>query len=69
MDGFAASFEQLEMGLHAVAVAVLDPRGEVIAAISASGPSYRLSRSRAEEIVPDLATAAAELSAQLGYLH
>jgi DNA-binding IclR family transcriptional regulator len=68
-DGFATSFEQLEMGLHAVAVPVFDPRGEVIAAISASGPSYRLSRRRAEEIVPDLAAASAELSAQLGYQH
>jgi DNA-binding IclR family transcriptional regulator len=65
-DGFATSFEQLELGLHAVAVPVVDPRGEVIAAISASGPAYRLSRRRAEEIVADLAAAAAELSAQLG---
>ena len=45
-----------------------DPRGEVIAAVSASGPSYRLTRRRAGEIVPELALAAAELSAQLGYL-
>jgi len=66
-DGFATSFEQLEVGLHAVAVPVFDPRGELIAAISASGPAYRLSRRRAEEIVPDLAAAAAELSAQLGF--
>jgi DNA-binding IclR family transcriptional regulator len=65
-DGYAISFEQLELGLHAVAVPVFDPRGEVIAAISASGPSYRLSRRRAEEIVPELAAAAAEMSAQLG---
>ncbi|HWG15980.1 MAG TPA: IclR family transcriptional regulator [Streptosporangiaceae bacterium] len=65
-DGYATSFEQLELGLHAVAVPVFDPRGEVIAAISASGPSYRLSRRRAEEIVPELAAAAAEMSAQLG---
>ena len=42
------------------------PRGEVVAAISASGPSFRLTRRRAEEIVPDLAGAAAELTAQLG---
>jgi DNA-binding IclR family transcriptional regulator len=67
-DGFAICFEQLETGLHAVAVPVCDPHGEVIAAMSASGPSYRLSRKRAREIVPGLAAAAAELSAQLGYL-
>ena len=65
-DGYATSFEQLEAGLHAVAVPVFDSRGEVVAAISASGPSFRLTRRRAEEIVPDLAGAAAELTAQLG---
>src|SRR6201996_6063036 len=67
-DGYATSFEQLEPGLHAVAVPVADPRGEVVAAISASGPSYRLTRRRAEEIVPELTMAAAELSARLEYL-
>ncbi len=65
-DGYATSFEQLEVGLHAVAVPVTDPRGEVIAAISVAGPSFRLTRRRAEEIVPELAGAAAELTAQLG---
>jgi DNA-binding IclR family transcriptional regulator len=65
-DGYATSFEQLELGLHAVAVPVFDSRGEVVAAVSASGPAFRLTRHRAEEIVPDLAGAAAELTAQLG---
>jgi DNA-binding IclR family transcriptional regulator len=65
-DGYATSFEQLEVGLHGVAVPVFDPRGEVVAAISASGPAFRLTRRRAEEIVPDLAGAAAELTGQLG---
>jgi len=46
--------------LRRVPLSVLD------LAISASGPSYRLSRKRAEEIVPDLAAASAGLSAQLG---
>ena len=64
-DGYATSFEQLEAGLHAVAVPVFDARGEVVAAISASGPSFRLTRRRAEEFVPDLAGASAELTAQL----
>ena len=65
-DGYATSFEQLEIGLHAVAVPVFDSRGEVVAAISASGPLFRLTKRRAEEIVPDLAGASAELTAQLG---
>ncbi|MFC3894511.1 IclR family transcriptional regulator [Lentzea rhizosphaerae] len=66
-QGYAACFEELELGLHAVAVPVRGHRGEVVAAMSASGPSYRLSRQRVEEIVPAMTTAAADLSAQLGY--
>jgi DNA-binding IclR family transcriptional regulator len=66
-QGYAACFEELELGLHAVAVPVRGHRGEVVAAMSASGPSYRLSRQRVEEIVPSMVAAAADLSAQLGY--
>jgi IclR family transcriptional regulator, acetate operon repressor len=66
-QGYAACFEELELGLHAVAVPVRGHRGEVVAAMSASGPSYRLSRQRVEEIVPVMTSAAADLSAQLGY--
>ncbi|PWK84673.1 IclR family transcriptional regulator [Lentzea atacamensis] len=66
-QGYAACFEELELGLHAVAVPVRGHRGEVVAAMSASGPSYRLSRQRVEDIVPAMVSAAADLSAQLGY--
>ncbi|MFS8101809.1 IclR family transcriptional regulator [Lentzea alba] len=66
-QGFAACFEELELGLHAVAVPVRGHRGEVVAAMSASGPSYRLSRERVQQIVPAMSAAAADLSAQLGY--
>lgn len=67
LQGYAACFEELELGLHAVAVPVRGHRGEVVAAMSASGPSYRLSRQRVEEIVPAMSAAADDLSAQLGY--
>ncbi|MGW6449196.1 IclR family transcriptional regulator [Lentzea sp. NPDC055074] len=66
-QGYAACFEELELGLHAVAVPVRGHRGEVVAAMSASGPSYRLSRERVGQIVPTMSTAAADLSSQLGY--
>ncbi|MET9627012.1 IclR family transcriptional regulator [Lentzea sp. NPDC006480] len=66
-QGYAACFEELELGLHAVAVPVRGHRGEVVAAMSASGPSYRLSRERVEQIVPAMVSAAGDLSAQLGY--
>jgi DNA-binding IclR family transcriptional regulator len=66
-QGYAACYEELELGLHAVAVPVRGHRGEVVAAMSASGPSYRLSRERVEQIVPAMVSAAEDLSAQLGY--
>lgn len=66
-DGYAACFEEFELGMHAVAVPIFGPGGEVVAAISASGPSYRLSRQRVRQIVRPMAEAAAELSSQLGY--
>lgn len=67
-NGYARCFEELELGLHAVAVPVRDQFGGIVASISASGPSYRLSRRRTLQLVDVLAGAAAELSAQLGYL-
>lgn len=66
-EGYARSFEELEVGMHAVAVPVFGADGTAIAALSATGPSYRLPRRRARAIVGDLRDAAAELSAKLGY--
>ncbi|MEV4599018.1 IclR family transcriptional regulator [Amycolatopsis sp. NPDC049253] len=66
-DGYAACFEELELGMHAVAVPIHGPGGEVVAAMSASGPSYRLSKQRIKQIVRPMTEAAKELSAQLGY--
>ncbi|MPY78884.1 MAG: helix-turn-helix domain-containing protein [Actinophytocola sp.] len=68
-DGYATCFEELEPGLHAVAVEVLGATGEVAAAFSASGPAYRLSRKRIRQIARELRAAAAELSGQLGYIN
>lgn len=66
-DGYAATFEELEAGLNAVAVPVFGPGGGPVAAISASGPTFRLPRRRVTELVRDLAAAAGELSTRLGY--
>ena len=67
-DGYATSYEELELGLNAAAVAVYSYDGSVIAALSASGPSYRFSRRRMREVVGAMTVAAKELSSQLGYL-
>lgn len=66
-DGYAACFEEFELGLHAVAVPIHGNGGDVIAAMSASGPSYRLSRQRIRQLIQPMTEAAAELSGQLGH--
>lgn len=66
-DGYATAFEEFELGMHAVAAPVRGSQGDVVGAISASGPSYRLSRRRIRQVATDLADAAYELSSQLGY--
>ncbi len=67
-SGYATSYEELELGLNAAAVPVLAHDGAVVAALSASGPSYRLSRKRIPSVIDAMLKAAEELSAQLGYL-
>jgi DNA-binding IclR family transcriptional regulator len=68
-DGYATCYEELELGLHAVAVPVYGSGNDVpVAAISASGPSYRLSRKRIRQISAELQAAALALSGPLGYI-
>jgi DNA-binding IclR family transcriptional regulator len=40
--GYATAVGELEDGLHAVAAPVFDPAGRCVAALSVSGPSYRM---------------------------
>jgi DNA-binding IclR family transcriptional regulator len=66
-DGYATCIEELEPGLHAVAVPVFGAHGDVVAAISAAGPAYRLSQKRIPEIVDELRTASRDLSVRMGH--
>nr|WP_255426575.1 IclR family transcriptional regulator C-terminal domain-containing protein [Pseudonocardia sp. C8] len=60
--GYAWALEEYEPGLHAVAAPVRDHDGTIIAALSVSGPSYRLPAERLEEITPDVVAAGHEIS-------
>ncbi|MEU1620159.1 IclR family transcriptional regulator [Streptomyces sp. NPDC005722] len=66
--GYACTLEELEIGLHAMAAPVRSRDGEVIAAVSASGPSYRFTQERMRELAPLLVAGAAEISHRMGYL-
>ncbi|WP_084701937.1 IclR family transcriptional regulator, partial [Streptacidiphilus anmyonensis] len=67
-DGYACTVEELETGLNAVAAPVFAHNGQVVAAISASGPSFRLAKPRLAEVARAVRTAAEEVSTRLGYL-
>ncbi|MFE5818904.1 IclR family transcriptional regulator [Streptomyces sp. NPDC056479] len=66
--GYAFTLDELEIGLHAMAAPVRDRDGEVIAALSASGPAYRLTEERLHELSPMLLKGAQEISHRMGYL-
>ncbi|GLW51898.1 IclR family transcriptional regulator [Streptomyces sp. NBRC 14336] len=66
--GYAYTLEELEIGLHAMAAPVRNRDGQVIAALSASGPGYRLTEERLHELSPTLLQGAQEISHRMGYL-
>ncbi|WP_410540057.1 IclR family transcriptional regulator [Streptomyces sp. KL2] len=66
--GYSITLEELEIGLHAMAAPVRNRDGEVIAALSASGPGYRLTKERMHELSPVLIKGAEEISHRMGYL-
>jgi DNA-binding IclR family transcriptional regulator len=67
--GWASCTEELEIGLNSVAAPVLGVDGEVVAAVSVSGPSYRMEPDQYPEIAARLRDGAAEISSRMGYFH
>lgn len=65
--GHATSYGELELGLNAVAVPVRGHDGSVVAALTASGPAYRLTPERIADILDEMDAASAELSRRLGH--
>jgi DNA-binding IclR family transcriptional regulator len=65
--GFAVAVEELELGLHAVAAPVFDAGGSCVAAVSVSGPAYRLTEARLPAVGGLCAAAAVDVSARLGF--
>ena len=66
--GFATAVEELEAGLTAIAAPVRNAEGNVIASISASGPSFRIPADRIPALAAAVRRAAAEVSRRLGWL-
>jgi DNA-binding IclR family transcriptional regulator len=65
--GYATAVEELEAGLTAIAAPVRNAEGQVIASISASGPSFRIPADRIGSLAGSVRRAAAEVSRRLGW--
>lgn len=66
--GVSYSMEEFEVGLNAVAAAIHSYEGAIVAALSASGPSYRLTEDRMEDVGQSVLNAAGEISTRMGYI-
>jgi IclR family acetate operon transcriptional repressor len=65
-EEFAAAIDELETGLAAIAAPVRGAGGEVVAALSISGPTVRMTPARIAELQPVLIEEARNLSRRLG---
>jgi DNA-binding IclR family transcriptional regulator len=65
--GWAGTNEELEVGLTAVAAPIRNGAGRVIAAVSVSGPSYRLQVESFPDVAARLIAGADEISTRLGH--
>lgn len=65
--GYSIDDEENEEGVRCVGAAVRDHSSRVVAAISASGPAFRISREKVPEIAGSVMRAANTLSRELGY--
>jgi DNA-binding IclR family transcriptional regulator len=65
--GYARTFEELEVGLDAVAAPVFSADGDILAAIDISGPAHRLQAGGGPDFVGLTKEAAADLSRRLGF--
>lgn len=66
-QGYAIVHEEFQEGLSAAAAPIRDHTGRVIAAISVSGPTYRMGTEEIEKFIEPLQKTAQVISQELGY--
>ncbi len=66
-QGYAIDNEEIEEGLKCVAGPIRDINGNVISAISISGPTGRMKDERIDEIIKSIRDASQAISRELGY--
>jgi len=68
-QGYAVAVDELEVGLTAVAAPIRNAHGDVVASMSVSGPTFRLTADRVDDVAAALVAAAEEVSHRLGWGH
>ena len=68
-QGYALAIDELEVGLTAVAAPIRNNHGDVVASMSVSGPTFRLTADRLGDVTRALVDAADEVSHRLGWGH
>ncbi|MGB9627050.1 MAG: IclR family transcriptional regulator [Thermodesulfobacteriota bacterium] len=66
-EGYSTDLEELSEGIHCVAAPIRDITGKVVAAISISAPSIRLTREKIKEWRWPLVKASLMISKKMGY--
>ena len=66
-QGYATVFEEWEIGLNAVGVPVRNHLGDVVAALSISGPAFRFTPETMNDLTEDLQSAGRTVSRRLGW--
>lgn len=67
-QGYAITHEEHQEGLSALAAPLYNHTGRVVAAVTVSGPTYRIGPGKIETFVASVLETAGQISAQLGYL-
>jgi IclR family transcriptional regulator, KDG regulon repressor len=66
--GYALDLEENEYGITCIAAPVFDHLGNVVAAVSISGPTTRMTKDRLNQLGPMMIKTSQQLSARLGYV-
>lgn len=66
--GYAIDDMEIEEGIRCIGAPVFDHTGDVVAAISTSGPAFRLSLARLHDLSDAVVSASQAISGKLGYV-
>ncbi len=66
--GFAVEMEENEVGISCIAAPIFDHRGMIIAAVSISGPTIRMTNERLDELKQVITKIGEQISRRLGYV-